>query len=123
MTLFDLDEADAGAYALVVDNAFGSDTSTDATLSLVSPGTPVSYGAVQCLSIPTAVMVQGNHLYVGTGEQGLQIYDVAGRLLATLVDEHRDAGPHSETWKGLDGHGQRYRTVQDTPLNDRRHAT
>ena len=35
----------------------------------------------------------------------LQIYDVAGRLVRTLVDENREAGVFNETWEGLDNGG------------------
>ncbi|UCF04172.1 MAG: S8 family serine peptidase [bacterium] len=36
----------------------------------------------------------------------LRIYDVAGRLVRTLVDERRDAGNHVEIWHGRDGSGR-----------------
>ena len=32
----------------------------------------------------------------------LSIYDVAGRLTAKLLDEPREAGPHSIRWDGRD---------------------
>jgi sugar lactone lactonase YvrE len=35
----------------------------------------------------------------------LAIYDLAGRLVKTLVDEPRGAGAHSVTWDGRDGRG------------------
>jgi len=36
----------------------------------------------------------------------LRVYDVAGRLTATLVDGRLDAGGHVETWDGTDVHGR-----------------
>jgi hypothetical protein len=37
----------------------------------------------------------------------LRIYDLAGRLVRVLVDEHRAASAYSETWDGLDMDGSR----------------
>ncbi len=33
----------------------------------------------------------------------LKIYDVAGRLVKVLLDEHREAGRHEVQWRGRDG--------------------
>jgi hypothetical protein len=41
------------------------------------------------------------------GRVRLRIYDVAGRLVRTLVDEDRAAGRYTETWTGLDTRGAR----------------
>ena len=40
------------------------------------------------------------------GKVRLKVYDAAGRLVATLVDEHRDAGPHEVFWDGRDTAGR-----------------
>jgi Tol biopolymer transport system component len=40
------------------------------------------------------------------GPARLRVYDVRGRLVATLVDEVLQAGPHSVTWLGRDGSGR-----------------
>ena len=40
------------------------------------------------------------------GHARLDVYDVAGRLVATLVDEQRDAGRHHVTWDGRDAAGR-----------------
>ncbi len=37
----------------------------------------------------------------------LKIYDVAGRLVSTLVSENRVAGKFAETWNGIDNNGNR----------------
>jgi len=36
----------------------------------------------------------------------LAVYDVAGRLVRTLVSAHREAGTHTVTWDGLDDQGK-----------------
>jgi hypothetical protein len=44
----------------------------------------------------------------GVKEKGrvtLRVYDVAGRLVRTLVDEVRDAGSYREVWDGTNKHG------------------
>ncbi len=38
------------------------------------------------------------------GHVSIKIYDVAGRLVRTLVNEVRDVGQHSETWDGMNDH-------------------
>ena len=35
----------------------------------------------------------------------LRIYDVSGRLVVTLVNESRSAGPHEIVWQGVDAKG------------------
>ena len=40
------------------------------------------------------------------GHVRLKVFDAAGRLVATLVDEHRDAGRHDEIWTGKDSAGR-----------------
>lgn len=40
------------------------------------------------------------------GRAELRIYDVSGRLIRTLVDEKRPAGPHSVRWDGRDETGR-----------------
>lgn len=40
------------------------------------------------------------------GRAHLDVYDAAGRLVATLVDGHRDAGRHDVTWDGWDSAGR-----------------
>ena len=39
---------------------------------------------------------------VGGADVELKIYDAAGRLVRTLVSEHRDAGQHRVVWNGTD---------------------
>ncbi len=40
------------------------------------------------------------------GHVSLRIFDAAGRLVRTLVDEHRDAGTYEAIWDGRDGGGR-----------------
>jgi len=40
------------------------------------------------------------------GHVRLKVYDAAGRLVATLVDEHRAAGRHQVTWDGRNAAGR-----------------
>lgn len=40
------------------------------------------------------------------GRAELKIFDVSGRLIRTLVDERRPAGPHSVRWDGRDETGR-----------------
>ncbi len=40
------------------------------------------------------------------GQVRLRIFDAAGRLVRTLVDERRPAGKHGELWDGRDGAGR-----------------
>jgi predicted outer membrane repeat protein len=42
-----------------------------------------------------------------SGQVDLSIYDVAGRLVATVVDGVQEAGQHKETWTGIDRTGNR----------------
>jgi flagellar hook assembly protein FlgD len=40
------------------------------------------------------------------GNASLQVFDVAGRLIETLVDGHREPGPYEVEWDGRDYSGQ-----------------
>lgn len=42
----------------------------------------------------------------GPGRVSLRIYDAAGRLVRTLIDEPRNAGRYSEDWDGRDSRGR-----------------
>ncbi len=41
-----------------------------------------------------------------SGRASLRIYDVSGRLVNTLVDEHLESGAHEFLWRGLDTTGR-----------------
>jgi hypothetical protein len=40
------------------------------------------------------------------GPVRLEVHDLAGRRVRTLVDGHRQAGPHAAAWDGRDGAGR-----------------
>ena len=40
------------------------------------------------------------------GRADIRVYDAAGRQVAILVDDHRDAGPHRIEWDGRDHEGR-----------------
>ncbi len=44
------------------------------------------------------------------GRTTLRIFDVAGRLVSTLVDRDLPAGPQSVTWRGMDAQGRQIAT-------------
>jgi len=61
------------------------------------------------------------------GHVSLSIYDAAGRLVRTLVDESSPAGRHDEIWRGMDGNGNGvssgfhfYRLVTDGSVRTRK---
>lgn len=73
--------------------------------------------------VPDMVVVYGNALHdavpnpfnpktlmsfdlASAGRARLAVYDVAGRRVAVLVDEHRDAGRHEVPWDGTDNQGR-----------------
>lgn len=41
------------------------------------------------------------------GKARLRVYDIAGRLVTTLIDADLPAGPHQISWDGTDGRGSR----------------
>ncbi len=41
------------------------------------------------------------------GDVTLEVYDVSGRRVATLIDRHMDAGAHLAQWDGTTGDGER----------------
>ncbi len=61
------------------------------------------------------------------GDVRLEIYDVAGRRVVTLVDGHMDAGPHTVRWDGTTADGERaasgvyfYKLAADGELQSRK---
>ena len=62
-----------------------------------SPSYPNPFGQSTSISftLPTAANVR------------LELFDLAGARIATLVNEHRDAGPHVVPWDGVTDSGQR----------------
>jgi hypothetical protein len=46
----------------------------------------------------------------GGGDVTIEVFDVTGRLVATLLDEHRPAGRHTVSWTGRDSQGEEVAT-------------
>ena len=81
-------------------------------------GSPVSVSGVQDAGVParTALLSAVPNPFnpstklffemAAVGHVRLDVYDVAGRLVVTLVDEQRDAGRHHVTWDGRDAAGR-----------------
>jgi hypothetical protein len=40
------------------------------------------------------------------GQATVEVFDILGRHVATVVDEFQSAGPHEVAWNGTDAHGQ-----------------
>ena len=53
----------------------------------------------------------------GEGDITIRVYDVAGRLVATLADRRYDAGVHSFEWNGSDRSGRRFDPRRVTGYN------
>lgn len=108
--------AAAGRYYLRVDGYNGATASYTLT---VSGGLAQIASAEEKTDLPSVVTLLGNYpnpFNPATDIRfelpakmpvSLQIYDQRGRLVATLVDEVRDAGRHAVTWNGLDQQGRR----------------
>ena len=81
-------------------------------------GVPVSVTGVQESSLPSRTALLGaipNPFNPTTrlpfemataGHVRMKVYDTAGRLVSTLLDEHRGAGRHHVVWDGKDGAGR-----------------
>jgi len=82
------------------------------------PGSPESVSGVQDGTVPTRTTLLGavpnpfnpstklSFEMAAAGHAGLKVYDTAGRLVATLVNERRDAGLHEVIWDGRDHAGR-----------------
>ncbi|MBU8869498.1 MAG: T9SS type A sorting domain-containing protein [Gemmatimonadales bacterium] len=93
-------------------------TTLDYTGNESEAGSPESVSGVRDGSLPSRTALLGavpnpfNPLtklsfeMATPGNARLKIFDAAGRLVATLVDEHREAGRHQIVWDGRDGDGR-----------------
>jgi len=88
-------------------------TNIDA-LDLSNPIAPVSHAAMQTSQLqllgavpnPFNPSTRLSFEIVSSGHTRLKVFDAAGRLVKTLVDEHRDTGRHEVIWDGRDGAGR-----------------
>jgi len=106
-------------------NGNGVGDATDIALG-TSPDTDMNGIPDECETIPTGtgdIVVFSHRLFQnepnpfnptttirfdvadGGGHVALQVFDVRGRLVRTLVDERLDGGDKSAVWDGRDGHG------------------
>jgi PKD repeat protein len=106
---------DPGTYTVWL-NVFDGvgDTSEELTLEVdpaeVIPGVPADLPARLALKSPypnpfNPRVLIGFVLPVPT-RVSLSVYDLAGRLVATLVNQDLAAGEHSVLWQGVDGSGR-----------------
>ena len=69
------------------------------------PGSPAGNILAQAVPNPFNPMTRLDFEIARSGHVRLRIYDPAGRLVATLVDEALSAGPHHAIWDGRDSSG------------------
>jgi hypothetical protein len=56
---------------------------------------------------PFAEQTQISYQLVTSGPVRLKVYNIAGRLVTTLVDQYHEPGQYSIAWSGLDEYGRR----------------
>ncbi|MBK8165018.1 MAG: S8 family serine peptidase [bacterium] len=103
------------AYALVYGATLTElEEAADAANALYSPVAPVTGDVpVKVLHLaqnhpnPFNPATQIEYVIAGEGHVRLDVFDMAGRRVRTLVDEARSAGSHTAMWDGLDDAGNR----------------
>ncbi|MBE0565189.1 MAG: proprotein convertase P-domain-containing protein [Krumholzibacteria bacterium] len=109
-----------GAWTLAVSDNAGGDVGTFSgwCLRITYGGGPVAVAPEPSL-VPQVFALHGNHPnpfnptttirfdLPRPGHVRLDVFDVAGRLVRTLVDEYREGAVHAETWDGTDNSGRR----------------
>ncbi|HID25365.1 MAG TPA: T9SS type A sorting domain-containing protein [Thermoplasmata archaeon] len=68
---------------------------------------PTNFALFEAKPNPTKGVTEISFSIPTTTDVELTIYDVSGRLVATLVKGRLNAGTHTATWNGLDSHGRR----------------
>ncbi|MCB9516336.1 MAG: S8 family serine peptidase [Candidatus Latescibacteria bacterium] len=107
--------AAAGHYYLRVDGYLGATSSYTLTvaggLARYMPGTPKTVPAVFALGQnhpnPFNPKTTIRFSLPDAGQARLFVFDVNGRQVATLIDEHLEAGEHTVDWNGRDDAGVR----------------
>ncbi len=103
------------AYALVYGATLAElEQAADAANALYSPVAPVTGDVpVKVLHLaqnhpnPFNPSTQFEYVIAGAGHVRIDVFDMAGRRVRTLVDEVRSAGSHTAMWDGLDDAGNR----------------
>jgi hypothetical protein len=67
--------------------------------------TPISY-ACSIAPNPFAKQTTVNYALPSTSEVAIKVYDVAGKLVKTIVSERLDAGYYTASWSGRDNIGR-----------------
>lgn len=112
---FDCLIADAGWYGLVVYKSKVTDRLLTGSyrIQVGFGGTPVENGTLPALTAISGI--RPNPFNPSTeiafeldtpGPVRLEVYDLKGSLVRTLVSSHMDAGPHRTKWNGLDRNGR-----------------
>ncbi|MCK4547317.1 MAG: T9SS type A sorting domain-containing protein [Candidatus Eisenbacteria sp.] len=68
--------------------------------------TPRSFGLEQNVPNPFNPVTEIRYQIPASSRVSLEVFDVAGRLVCTLVDEVRQAGLHAAVWNGRDTNGR-----------------
>ncbi|MBK8167977.1 MAG: hypothetical protein IPK64_18690 [bacterium] len=102
----------------VLDGEVGSASREYWLIVSYASGQVVEYGPAMVTAVPTVLALQGNHpnpfnpettVEFTTNQEGpvrLQVFDLRGALVATLVDTRLPAGWHEAAWSGVDDRGQ-----------------
>ena len=68
--------------------------------------TPEGFGLYQNIPNPFGATTTIRFSLPAAAHARLEVFDVTGRVVATLVDESRPAGMNTVTWSGLDDAGR-----------------
>jgi hypothetical protein len=75
-------------------------------IAVYEPGTPSAVSALaQNVPNPFNPVTRVTFSVARPGEVSLRVYDIAGRLIRTLVDSWREPGVYSEVWDGKSAEG------------------
>jgi hypothetical protein len=88
-----------GAEQYELKIAYGTPARGEAVLDLARPRIVGAHPS------PFAQATELSFTIPARGPVALEVYDVAGRLVRTLVDAPMDAGPHAIRWDGRNGRG------------------
>lgn len=86
--------------------AFRTPTGTEELKESASGGQVFRYRLLQNYPNPCGELTIISYQLPKPGHTTLEIYDLTGRLVRTLVDEKKEAGVHSIPWDGKDVHGK-----------------
>jgi hypothetical protein len=70
-------------------------------------GTPTEFGIKAVKPNPLETSTTIHYALPAQGRVSLEVFDIHGRKVTSLVDEHKSAGYHGVIWDGRDGAGDR----------------